>query len=90
LLENVRRIATRHLLIFVTVQDHLLADIFEAAPTDTARMAQAVLAADFRRERAIVLEKLERLGIQCLDLPPAELPVALLNRYLMVKQRGLL
>ena len=90
LLENVRRIATRHLLIFVTIRDRLLADIFEAPPNDSVQVARAVLAADFRRERAIVLEKLERLGIQCLDLPPAELPVALLNRYLAIKQRGLL
>jgi uncharacterized protein (DUF58 family) len=90
LFENVRRIATRHLLIFVTIRDRLLADIFEAPPGDAAQVARAVLAADFRRERAIVLEKLERLGIQCLDLPPAELPMALLNRYLAIKQRGLL
>lgn len=90
LFENVRRIAAKHLLIFVTIRDRLLADIFEAPPGDTAQVARAVLAADFRRERAIVLEKLERLGIQCLDLPPAELPMALLNRYLAIKQRGLL
>ena len=90
LLENVRRISSRHLLIFVTIRDRLLADIFEAPPNDSVQVARAVLAADFRRERAIVLEKLERLGIQCLDLPPAELPVALLNRYLAIKQRGLL
>ncbi len=90
LFENVRRIATRHLLIFVTIRDRLLSDIFDAPPNDATQVARAVLAADFRRERAIVLEKLERLGIQCLDLPPAELPVALLNRYLTIKQRGLL
>jgi uncharacterized protein (DUF58 family) len=77
-------------LIFVTIRDRLLSDIFETPPTDTKQMARAVLAADFQRERAIVLEKLDRLGIQCLDLPPAELPVALLNRYLLIKQRGLL
>ena len=90
LLENVRRVAARHLLIFVTIRDHVLSDLFEAAPTDTAQMARAVLAADFRRQRAIVFEKLERLGIQCLDLPPSELPMALVNRYLIIKQRGLL
>ncbi len=90
LFENVRRIATRHLLIFVTIRDRLLADIFEAPPDNDAQVARAVLAADFRREHAIVLEKLERLGIQCLDLSPAELPLALLNRYLLIKQRGLL
>jgi uncharacterized protein (DUF58 family) len=88
LFENARRIATRHLLVFVTIRDRLLADIFETPPNDAAQVARAVLAADFRRERAVVLERLERLGIQCLDLPPAELPMALLNGYLAIKQRG--
>ncbi len=90
LLENVRRIVSRHLLIFVTIRDSLLEEIFDSPPNNAEQMARAVLAADFRRERAIVLEKLERLGIQCLDLPPSALPVALLNRYLAIKQRGLL
>jgi len=37
-----------------------------------------------------VLEKLERLGVHCIDVPATELSTALLNRYLMIKQRGLL
>jgi hypothetical protein len=37
-----------------------------------------------------VFERLERLGIQCLDVPSQGLPVALINRYLMIKQRGLI
>ncbi len=88
LLENVRRVAARHLLIFVTIRDHVLSDLFEGAPVDTTQMARTVLAADFQRERAIVFGKLERLGIQCLDLPPSDLPMALVNRYLTIKQRG--
>ena len=90
LVENVRRLVNRHLLIFVTVQDHLLREVFETAPEDHRQMARAVLADDFRRDRHVVLEKLERLGVHTIDLPPAEVPVALLNRYLVVKQRGLL
>ena len=35
-------------------------------------------------------ERLERLGIHCLDVPSQGLPVALINRYLMIKQRGLI
>ena len=35
-------------------------------------------------------ERLARLGVQCLDVPSRSLPVGLINRYLMIKQRGLL
>jgi uncharacterized protein (DUF58 family) len=90
LLENVRRLVSRHLLIFVTVRDNLLAEVFHTPPSGNRQIARAVLADDFRRDRDVVLEKLERLGVQTIDLPPAEVPVALLNRYLVVKQRGLL
>jgi uncharacterized protein (DUF58 family) len=88
LLDNVRRLVSRHLLVFVTVRDNLLAEIFDTPPTDNRQIARAVLADDFRRDRNVVLEKLERLGVHCIDLPPAEMPVALLNHYLIIKQRG--
>lgn len=90
LMENVRRLVSRHLLVFVTVRDNLLAELFDAFPGDPRQVARAVLADDFRRERHVVLEKLERLGVHCIDLPPAEVPAALLNHYLVIKQRGLL
>ena len=85
-----RRLSSRHLLIFVTLRDRLLPDLFEAYPGGDPEIARAVLAAGFLRERRIVLERLERLGIHCLDVPAAQLTTALLNRYLLIKQRGLL
>jgi uncharacterized protein (DUF58 family) len=90
LIENVRRLSARHLLVFVTLRDNLLPEMFEAYPATGSDIARAVLAADFLRERRIVLEKLERLGIQVIDVPAKELSTALLNRYLLIKQRGLL
>ena len=57
-----------------------LPELFEAYPAGDSEIARAVLAADFLRERRIVLEKLERLGIHCLDVPAAQLTTALLNR----------
>jgi uncharacterized protein (DUF58 family) len=53
-------------------------------------VAQAVIAHDFLRERSIVFERLERLGVHCLDVPSSGLPVALINRYLLIKRRGLI
>jgi uncharacterized protein (DUF58 family) len=90
LVENVRRLSSRHLLVFVTLRDKFLPDLFETPPDTDTNIARAVLAADFLRERSIVLEKLERLGIHCLDVPANQLTTALLNRYLLIKQRGLL
>ncbi len=90
LIESMQRVANRHLVVFVTQRGSVLQNAVDAAPHQFADVAQAVIAQDFLRERSIVFERLERLGIQCLDVPSQNLPVALINRYLMIKQRGLI
>ena len=44
----------------------------------------------FLRDRMTVFERLARLGVHCLDVPSRSMPIGLINRYLMIKQRGLL
>ena len=90
LIESMQRVANRHLVIFVTQRGSLLQRAVDTAPARFADVAQAVIAHDFLRERSIVFERLERLGIHCLDVPSQGLPVALINRYLLIKQRGLI
>lgn len=90
LIESMQRVANRHLVVFVTQRGSLLQRAVDAPPARFADVAQAVIAHDFLRERSIVFERLERLGIQCLDVPSRGLPVALINRYLLIKQRGLI
>ena len=90
LIESLKRMANRHAVIFVTLQDPLTARLVEAEPQDFGIVAEAVIAHDFARERAIVLERVARLGIHCLDVPVGGLSIALLNRYLEIKQKGLL
>jgi uncharacterized protein (DUF58 family) len=90
LVESMQRVANRHLVVFVTQRGSVLQRAVDAPPNRFADVAQAVIAQDFLRERSIVFERLERLGIHCLDVPSQGLPVALINRYLLIKQRGLI
>jgi hypothetical protein len=62
----------------------------DAAPARFAVVALAVIAPDLLRERSIVFERLERLGVPCVDVPSRGLSTALINRYLLIKQRGLI
>ena len=62
----------------------------DATPVRFADVAQAVIARDFLQERSIVFERLERMGVHCLDVPSRGLPIALINRYLLIKRRGLI
>jgi uncharacterized protein (DUF58 family) len=90
LIEGMQRVANRHLVVFVTQRGSVLQNAVDAPPNRFVDVAQAVIAQDFLRERSIVFERLERLGIHCIDVPSKGLPIALINRYLMIKQRGLI
>jgi uncharacterized protein (DUF58 family) len=90
LIESMQRVANRHLVVFVTQRGSILQRAVDAAPNQFVDVAKAVIAQDFLRDRSIVFERLQRLGIHCLDVPSQGLSVALINRYLLIKQRGLI
>lgn len=89
MLENVQRLARRHLVIFVTLRDATLGTLAAAAPRTLTALHGAVVAEDFLREREVVLQRLRRLGVHCIDAPPEAISMNLLNRYLDIKRREL-
>ena len=90
LVESMARIARQHVVVFVTLRDAVLHGFADAAPDRFEDVARAVVAYDFLRERDKVFERLTRLGVHCLDVPSRSLPIGLINRYLLIKQRGLI
>jgi uncharacterized protein (DUF58 family) len=90
LIESMQRMASRHLVVFVTLRDSLLQRAVDAAPGHFETVAASVIAQDMLRDRRVVFERLQRLGVHCLDVPSRGLSVALINRYLLVKERGLI
>lgn len=90
MVENLQRLAARHLVLFVALRNRQLANMAAAAPDDFRGLARSVFAQDFVAEREIVLQRLRRLGVQCLQADPGQLGVELVNRYLDIKQREML
>jgi uncharacterized protein (DUF58 family) len=82
-----QRVTARHLVLFVTLADPTLGDAVAAEPRDIDDVSRAIVADDLLRERRIVLARLRRLGVQCLEVAGKHLPAELLNRYLMIKRR---
>lgn len=89
MIDNVTRLARRHLVLFVAVRDPSLSSRALARPKNLDAMHQAVVAGDFARERGVVLERLKRAGAHCIDAAPGDFNMALLNRYLDIKRREL-
>jgi len=90
MIENVARLAARHLVLFVTLQDPHLAAAVDETPRTLEGIARSVVADGFLRDRAVVLERLRRLGVHFVDVPAERLSLEVLNRYLMIVQRELI
>jgi len=90
MVENLGRLAARHLVICVTLQDPALFATVEAAPTSLDDVARSVVADGFIRERTVVFERLRRLGVHSLDVPAERMGMEMLNRYLLIKRRELI
>lgn len=90
MVENVTHLARKHLVIFVALSDPAWQEIAEAPPSSETALYEAVVAAEFRLERRMVLERLRRLGVLCIDAPPARVSTDLVNQYLDLKRREVL
>lgn len=89
MLDNARRLVRRHVVLFVALRDAELDRVADRRPQSITEVAEAVSAHDVRAERRAVLERLRRLGVLCLDVPPERLSAELVDRYLHVKRREL-
>lgn len=90
MVENMQRLAKRHLVMFVSFQDPALARFTGARPETMNDVAHAAVADGFVRDRAVVMERLDRLGVHCLDVSHMTVDSELINRYLAIKQRELI
>jgi len=89
MVDNVTRLARRHLVMFVAVRDPSVEERAAHGPRSLGELHEAVVAGDFHRERNLVIERLRRAGVLCIDTTPAGFSMALLNRYLDIKRREL-
>ncbi|MCB9797782.1 MAG: DUF58 domain-containing protein [Alphaproteobacteria bacterium] len=81
---------TRHLVLVASLREPVL-DAARDAEVETFQDALKVASVEhYLHARRLSFERLRSLGIQTLDVQPAALPVALVNRYLEIKRARLL
>lgn len=90
MVENVSRLALRHLIVFVSISDPALARDVRSFPSAYGDVARAVVAADIANERQIVFERLRRFGVMCMDVPRQMVGAELINRYMQIKRQDLI
>jgi uncharacterized protein (DUF58 family) len=88
MVESVGRLVRHHLVIFVTLEDAELSDMAEAEPATLRDLATAVAAGGLARQRALVLQRLRRHGVDVIEAPWQAIGYRLIDRYLAAKQAG--
>ena len=88
MLENVARLLKRHVVVFVTFRDSGLQALTDQVPDSPVELAEAVVADQLRRERELVIARLERMGVWVINTAPGDLSGRLLNTYLQLKARN--
>ena len=83
-------LTTRHLVLAVLMNDAAIAGALRSTPHDAEDAYRAAVAATLSDERAHAVATLRNRGILVVDVPAAELSIALLDAYVDIKTRGLL
>ncbi|HEX5275029.1 MAG TPA: DUF58 domain-containing protein [Candidatus Rubrimentiphilum sp.] len=89
-LAQIGSLAKRHIVVCVFMNDRAIDRALETAPKSSSDVYAAAVALELRDERHAAAAILHRLGVQVIDVPARELTTALIDRYLLVKQRGLI
>ncbi|MEO0322548.1 MAG: DUF58 domain-containing protein [Myxococcota bacterium] len=90
MVERVTQLTRRHLVVFVALDDPALEAPLDALPAEGADVAAAVVASGLRADRERVLRRLRRSGVNVVSGPPGTAALALLERYVRIKRRGLI
>jgi len=90
LLAHARLLIPRHLPLIVTIGDSDLRALVTHAPSSIGEVYRQSVAEELIRQREEALNRITHAGGLALDVPVGRLSIALVNKYLDVKERGLL
>jgi uncharacterized protein (DUF58 family) len=90
LIAHMARLARRHLPLCVITSDPNVTRLVGRPPTEASDVYRRGVAEMLLAERRIVLETLHRNGVLTLDVPADRLSMAVIEKYLELKGRGML
>jgi uncharacterized protein (DUF58 family) len=90
LLPALRLLRSRHLVVLASLREAIVSRALTARVDTFERAVTHAAAADYLERRGRVFRRIENSGAITLDVEPARLPIALVNRYLGLKRAGTL
>lgn len=89
LIAHTARSAARHVLLVVALRnDHLVDAAVPVGHESAARLFESAAAEELVAAREDALQRMRAAGVQVIDVSPAAMTPAVINRYLEIKARG--
>lgn len=89
-IEAALRLAHRHLVLMTVIAQPELRALLKSRPENESQMYHYAAAAEIVHRRDVLLRTLRQHGALTLEIEPAKVSSAVVNQYLLVKDRGLL
>jgi uncharacterized protein (DUF58 family) len=90
MIESIGRLVSRHVVLFVTMEDEELEELALAPPGDMQALAMSVTADSLLRQRALVTRRLKQLGVDVVEAPYRQIGTRLIDAYLAIKRAGVI
>ncbi len=89
-IEHALRMAPSHVVLFAVMRQPEVVALAEAPPASATAMYRVMAAQETLERREALLHGLRQRGAMVLEVSPSDLSTGLIDRYLEVKERGLL
>ncbi len=88
MVEAVGRLISRHLVLFVVMEDSELTELRDAPPESSEAVAESVTAQALLDQKKLVVSKLKHIGVDVIEASHKDIGTRLINNYLRIKRRG--
>ncbi|HEX6880027.1 MAG TPA: DUF58 domain-containing protein [Terriglobales bacterium] len=89
-IEGASLMLKRNLVLFMAIGDNAMANKAASRPRNTEQMYEMVAAQEMIQRREILISRLRDRGALAMEVAPGQLSVAVMNQYLMIKERSLI
>ncbi len=89
-IESAMHMAQRHLVLFTVIGQPELREMVKERPENSRQMFRQTAAMEIVQRRDLLLRTLRQHGALTLEVEPAKLSTAVVNQYLMAKDRSLI
>jgi uncharacterized protein (DUF58 family) len=89
-IESAMHMAKRHLVLFTVIGQPELRTMVKERPADARQMFRQTAAMEIVQRRDLLLRTLRQHGALTLEVEPSKLSTAVVNQYLMAKDRSLI